>query len=425
LALSSSIEVLGWHQLANDGMDQTIKLSQVLGLVSRFRYLAQGSLHLFSFLVSGCIHMRILIYSSIITDAFQEPHMPCQIAVTQGNDRRENVLHALQLIGPTIDLARCRNIIIKPNLVSTVRQLAATHVDALRGLLDFIRQRYDGAITITEGAALAPTMQGYERFGYNELVKPYDVQLVDLNGCETDPALIYDRRLRPITVRLARPVVDSDFRISVSPSKTHNSVIVTLSIKNMVMGTLVNPSLARLNSRSTEAMIHPTSLLPGERESRLPQVMQLARMALPGRDHSDKMAMHQGCALINLNIARLAPLVLPHLAIIDGYEGMDGPGPNNGNAVDWHTAVAGLDAVAVDHLSSYLMGFDPARIGYLVYCRQMGLGVGDINQMEILGGLKLEDVRRAFRPHPDTQQQYAWRLPEAEKLLASGNLKRQ
>jgi hypothetical protein len=237
--------------------------------------------------------------------------MPTQIAITQGDDRRDNIARTLQLIGPKIDLARCHHILIKPNLVSTVRQLAATHVDALRAVLDFLRQHYDGSITIAEGAALAPTMQGYERFGYCDLVEPYGVQLVDLNACETVTARIYDRHLRPCTVRLARPVVDSDFRISVGPPKTHNDVIVTLSIKNMVLGTLVNPSLARPHSRSTESIIHPSSRLEGQPERHVSQVMQLARMALPGKDHSDKMAMHQGFPLINLNIALLAPLVLP------------------------------------------------------------------------------------------------------------------
>jgi uncharacterized protein (DUF362 family) len=347
--------------------------------------------------------------------------MSSQIAITQGNERQNNIARALQLIGPRIDLTRCRHILIKPNLVSTVRQLAATHVDALRGVLDFVRQRYDGLISIAEGAALAPTAQGYEHFGYLDLVRPYDIQLVDLNACETVSASVYDRRLHPLNVRLARVVVDSDFRISVSPPKTHNDVIVTLSIKNMVMGALVNPSLARPNSRSVEAIIHPTSRQPGQPEARLPQVVQLARMSLPGNNHSDKMAMHQGYAGINLNIALLAGRVLPHLAVIDGFEGMEGNGPNNGDPVEWHTAVAGLDAVAVDHLTATLMGFDPSQIGYLVYCRKMGLGVGDLEHMEILGGLELASVRKIYKPHPNTEREKAWYLPQAERLLATSS----
>lgn len=345
--------------------------------------------------------------------------MQTQIAITQGDDRRQNIQRALELISHHIRLNGCHHILVKPNFVSTVRQLAATHVDAIRAVLDFVRRQYDGPVSIAEGAALAPTQQGYERFGYLDLVKPYDVTLVDLNACETAPARIYDRHLHPRTIRLARPVVDSDFRISVGPPKTHNDVIVTLSIKNMVMGALVNPALARSKSCSTESMIHPTSRLAGQSERRSAQVLQLARMALPGSGRSDKMAMHQGCSQINLNIALLAPHVLPHLAVIDGFQGMEGSGPNNGDLVEWHTALAGTDAVAIDCLTASLMGFDPSCIGYLVYCRQRGLGVGDLNQIEVLGGLEPDAVRHVFRPHPNTQRQQAWHLPQAERFLAS------
>jgi uncharacterized protein (DUF362 family) len=223
--------------------------------------------------------------------------------------------------------------------------------------------------------------------------------------------------MRLKTVRLARPVVDCDFRISVGPPKTHNDVIVTLSIKNMVLGTLVNPSLARPTSRSVEAMIHPTSRVDGKTGKRGPQVVQLARMALPGSQHSDKLSMHQGYPLINLNIALLAPRVLPHLAVIDGFQGMEGNGPNNGDPVDWQVALAGTDAVAVDSLTAYLMGFDPTRIGYLAYCRRLGLGEGDIRQTTVLGGLDLKEVRHPFRPHPNFTRQSQWHLEHAERWL--------
>jgi len=343
--------------------------------------------------------------------------MPTQIAITQGDDRRQNIRQALQFIAPGVNIKHCRHILIKPNFVSTVRQLAATHVDAVRAVLDFVRRYYDGPVSIAEGAALAPTMQGFERFGYYDLIEPYNVNLVDLNACETVPARIVDRHLRLRTVRLARPVVESDFRISVGPPKTHNVVIVSLSIKNMVMGSLVNPSLARPNSRSVEAIVHPTSRIPGQSERRAPQVVQLVRMALPGDGRSDKLAMHQGFPQINLNIAMLASRVLPHLVVIDGFQGMEGSGPNNGDPVDWRIAVAGTDAVAVDCFTAYLMGFNPSQIGYLVYCHQRNLGIGDLDKIEVLGGIEPDAVRHIFRPHPSTQRQLDWKIQGAERLL--------
>jgi len=343
--------------------------------------------------------------------------MTTAIAITQGNDRFDNARRALDLIADQVDLSECRQVLIKPNLVSTVNQLAATHVDSIRATLEFIRASYDGPVIIAEGAALSPTFEGYERFGYVDVAREYDVQLIDLNASETIPVKVFDKRLRPMTLRLARTVVDSDFRISVNPPKTHDTVIVTLSIKNMVMGSLINPALARRASISVEPMIHTTSRQGQLSAGIFSQAIHLAKMALPGANHSDKLSMHQGNAVINLNIARLAPYVLPHLTLVDGFEGMEGNGPNNGDPVAWHVALAGIDPVAVDHLTAHLMGFDPAQIGYLIYCRQLGLGEGNIQQIDLRGGLALEDVRHLFKPHPTTARQSVWKLDDAPHWL--------
>ena len=102
---------------------------------------------------------------------------------------------------------------------------------------------------------------------------------------------------------------------------------------------------------------------------------------------------------------------------------MQGNGPNNGEPVDWQVALAGTDAVAVDTLTTHLMGFDPARIGYLTYCRQLGLGEGDRQKMQIRGGLTPEEVRRPFRPHPNFERQSHWQIEDAARWLGLAQAK--
>jgi hypothetical protein len=121
--------------------------------------------------------------------------------------------------------------------------------------------------------------------------------------------------------------------------------------------------------------------------------------------------------ILNLNLALAAPLVWPHLAVIDGWQGMEGDGPGSGKPVDWRVALAGLDPLAVDVLAAHLMGFDPAEVGYLHYCRLLGLGVGDIQKIEVVGGVAPETVRRSFAPHFAYQRQLAWHLDGAEEQL--------
>jgi uncharacterized protein (DUF362 family) len=129
------------------------------------------------------------------------------------------------------------------------------------------------------------------------------------------------------------------------------------------------------------------------------------------------MAMHQGYAVINLNLAMLATWAKPHLAVIDGFQAMEGAGPIDGDPVEWRLALASTDALAVDCLTTHLMGFAPESIGYLAYCRLLQLGIGDVEQIEAIGEVPLTDIRRSFQPHPTYQQQLQWQLPAIDTYL--------
>lgn len=337
--------------------------------------------------------------------------MTVQVALTRGNDRCENIRQAVSRLNHTIDLRKVHQILIKPNLVATERAEANTHPEAVQTILEIIRQTYDGEILIAEGAALCNSLDSFRRFGYLDMARDFRARLVDLNACETVPVRVYNIWRRPMRLRLAKPVVDAGFRISIGPPKTHNTVLVSLSIKNMVMGTLVNPAMAS----------HPechSEIEPGFWETiNQPKKQALLSMFMPGGKRSDKLFMHQGYPAINLNIAILAPWVMPHLAIIDGFQGMEGNGPTQGRMVDWRVCLAGTDAVAVDHLTAHLMGFNPARIGYLHYCQKMGLGEGDLQHIEVLSDSEPEQVQRNFIPSPSAGRQYHWQSRRNERLL--------
>jgi uncharacterized protein (DUF362 family) len=343
------------------------------------------------------------------------------VALARRDDRRATVGAALEGVADHVDLSGARRVLVKPNFVSTDNALAATHVDAVRAVLEFVRARYDGPLVVAEGAALSPTGRGFRHFGYEALRQDYDVALVDLNADETRPVQVYNRRLRPMTLALARTVVEADYRISVGPPKTHDGVLVTLSIKNMVMGSLVNPSAVRSRDE-TASLLHRLSrlLMPGWVWHS--PLAEWAKRTIVGRmGGSNKMCMHQGWPALNLNLALVAPHVWPHLAVIDGWRGMEGEGPAAGEPVEWRLAVAGTDALAVDVLTASLMGFDPRQVGYLDYCGRMGLGTGTLDQIEGCGDLAPEQARRPFRPHPTWERQLRWQLAGAERYLALSN----
>jgi len=334
-----------------------------------------------------------------------------RVALVKGDNRYENIARALQLIEDQIDLSDKEQVFIKVNFVSTTRQLAATHVDAVRALLDFLRERYKGPIIIGEGAALSDTLEGYRNFGYLPLAEEYDIILMDLNRDHWVEVELYDRLLRPMKLRVARTVVESDFRIAIGPPKTHDTVVVTLSLKNIAVGSLIR------NQGSGSAILATARRFVPARIAKSPLIERLKAPVASTMARSDKVALHQGYHGINLNLYHLARIVAPHLSVIDGFEAMEGEGPVSGDPVPWRIAVASTDFLAADVLTTHLMGFNVEEIGYLYYCKIKGLGTGDIKQMEIVGNISLKEARRPFRPHPTYKEQLNWKIPDVEKYL--------
>ena len=89
-------------------------------------------------------------------------------------------------------------------------------------------------------------------------------------------------------------------------------------------------------------------------------------------------------------------------AVTDGTFAGDGPGPR---AMRWHTKnviLAGADQVTVDAVAAKMMGFDPLSIKFIWMAHEMGLGCGDIRDIEIVGS-DIDSIDWQFqqrRKHP-------------------------
>ena len=110
---------------------------------------------------------------------FDKVSQAADVALIKGNDARDNVYKALKQIEDEV-LASIGNkkILIKPNFVSTRHELCATHVEAVRGILDFLTPHYKDQITIGESTAFGGgTREGYVNYGYVALEKEYNVKI--------------------------------------------------------------------------------------------------------------------------------------------------------------------------------------------------------------------------------------------------------
>jgi uncharacterized protein (DUF362 family) len=328
------------------------------------------------------------------------------VALVKGPDRYQNIRDVLALLGDKAVFGRKH--VIKPNFVSTEVGLAATHREAVRAVVDFLRQQTGHSVIIAEGAAASDTFKGYERFGFMRLAETYgDVELRDLNRDAYEIVTLYDQELRPQPFRIAKTVWDCDHRISLGIPKTHDGAIVTLSLKNMVVGSLIRDTGCNLINLVGGLSDQLIKLVPSWLKS-LFTFQGLSRVGITKISGSDKVKLHQGYLNLHLFLYQLVRIIPPHLCILDGYTAMEGNGPVSGEKVDWHIAIAGTDGVAVDTVAAYLMGFDPQSIGYLYFCSQDGLGEGDINKVKIIGR-SLEECMHIFRPHQSYQAQLGWK----------------
>jgi uncharacterized protein (DUF362 family) len=325
---------------------------------------------------------------------------------------------AFERLPPPPAVAAARRIVVKPKFVSTVRPLAATPVEALEAVLRWLREHGATHVTVADGTASEATFDGFAAYGYFGLgrLPGLRVDFVDLNQDAADPVTIYDRSLTPRTIRLARTVTQSDLLVSVTRPKTHDAVIVTGALKNVLMGSPVNRRAGGPRWRA-----HLSNRLMRIVPSRLRSIQGLATLhpSLADRLYaSDKAAVHQGFPVINLNLFLLARAVRPRLAVLDGLVGMEGDGPIFGQPVHLGWAAASTDAVATDAVMAHLMGHDPAGVGYLHYCQRAGLGEADLAAIEVLGP-PLASLQRPCRPSSTLRQQQGWADPAVERLFQS------
>jgi uncharacterized protein (DUF362 family) len=307
------------------------------------------------------------------------------VSLVRGEERRKNVAAALALVEDQIlpVLRRKKYVVVKPNLVSTIQQLATTHTDAVHGILDFLGPRWKGPVVIAESSA-GNTFTAFEQFGYGKIAperREREVRLVDLNDegrYETLQVLDDDLHLAP--VRLAARLLDPDAYVICSAAlKTHNAVVATLSVKNMTLG---------------------APLRSGPKET--------ARW-------SDKRRYHVGIRQMHYNIMLTAQRMRPFwgATVIDGFEGMEGNGPNSGLPVPSRVAIASTDYVAADRVGVECMGINPDWVGYLGYCGRTGVGRYDLAQIDVRGE-KVADVKRPYQLHRDIERMLEWMGPMKE-----------
>jgi uncharacterized protein (DUF362 family) len=281
-----------------------------------------------------------------------------RVGLVKGDHRKENIRRALELIHEDVAL-RGRRPLIKVNFVSTLHPLSATPGDAVRGVVEFLKDRGEKDIAVVEGATWGPTSKGFRELGYYELAREYGVELIDLNDSDSwKVAYVIHPDLKPCPIKLFPMMVDpGHYIISLTRLKVHHQVGVTLTAKNVIMGSVMITDRPRM---------HPTDA---------------------------------GTRVLDYNLFMIMPHLHIDLGVLDGFEGMEGNGPMTGDPVDHRVAIAGADFLAVDRVGTEVMGFDFDDVRYLNYLWDNGFGQADLNQIEVLGET-IQNCRKPYKIPP-------------------------
>jgi uncharacterized protein (DUF362 family) len=314
-----------------------------------------------------------------------------RVGLARRGDRRSNVFGALDLVRTEVGAKVADHVMIKPNFLSSDNQLASTHADAARGVLDFFMglPQPPSRFTIAEGANEKYSGESFDNFSYRKLADEYGVSIdfIDLHQ-ETEwvETTIFLADREEVPVRMPKVVLDCPCTVSLAVAKTHDVCVATLALKNMIMGTLHKDDRIKMHGYGS----HAERVLPREAQT------------------------------LSINLARVGRYLCPDIGVIDATQGLQGNGPGGTDAVEQGVAVASADTYAADAVMAKAMGFEPLELGWLHYAQTLGYGVSDLEQIEVLES-EIAAVQIPFTPHESTEEQLQWQDEEAGVYLPAGS----
>lgn len=253
---------------------------------------------------------------------------------------------ALELIGAEGLIRPEDRVLIKPNYVVAKHPSTGITTDSaiVEGIIEFVKRSGVRDVVVGEGGS-GDTERAFDVVGIRDVTARQNVRLVNLNR---DPRVNVElpQPLALKEVGVAKTAVESTCIINVPKLKVHHMAVVTLCMKNLM------------------GLILPKNIMHGQLDEKIVDLASLFK---------DKVKIN----------------------IVDGLVGAE-VDETSGSPVRMDLVIAGQDMVAVDTVAASVMGIDPSRVKYLRLAEEMGLGVSDLREIEVLGE-SIEGVKKQFR----------------------------
>ncbi|MDD5222840.1 MAG: DUF362 domain-containing protein [bacterium] len=296
-----------------------------------------------------------------------ENNLKAKVGIGYGNNRIECVRKAFAALGGIQQWVKPgHKVLLKPNIMAAQGGAQITHIDTLKGLYLLCKEAGAKEVWVGENSVcgMPPRIQ-MGIIGYDRALEDIGMKVIFFD--EED--WVYRFRgdnycLKDI--HIPKSLVDADVWITVPVAKTHEACLTTLGLKNS------------------------HGILPDE----------------------DKARHHRGRPFGNSSLwekfVDIYAISKPHLCVTDMFHAMEGQGPAFGDIVEMKLVVASADSVACDATVEALMGFENLECPLTRIAHKRGLGIGDMNQIQVVGENILQHRRHFKRAlwHPDTDRPY-------------------
>jgi uncharacterized protein (DUF362 family) len=268
------------------------------------------------------------------------------VAVVKGERGHDPVFKALEMVDYKKALAGYDKVLIKVNFIckETWDTGATTDPVVVEAIILKLKDLPLKVYVVESDASMTSADKAFEATGMKEMCQRNGVEWLNLRhvGDKIKLKIPDGETLNDITV--PRLVTESAI-ISAAKLKTHIATTVTLGMKNM-FGLLPDKFKAKYHARGISSVI------------------------------------------VDINT-----VLKPKLTVIDGFVGMEGNGPVEGEPVKMNLIIAGTDAVATDATACRIMGIDPKQVKHIRRANEKGLGS---LEPQVIGE-KIEAVTRQFK----------------------------
>lgn len=298
-------------------------------------------------------HNIVELYPMEVFDMQERRRNSPDIGIAQNTNESLAILESLNLIQADNLIKNNDTVVITPNWVQPNKPETGDVVgpESLRTIIQFVKKSNPLRIVVATGSAGKSTPEVMKIVGYDKIILEEQVEFLDLNhGAFTRINLNHNS---PSSTNLHKLYDEMTFLISFTQLKIHNVATMSGAIKNIALG------------------------WPPTEEHGHPKV---------------NLGIHND---IHGFIRAMAEKVKIDLSIVSSNPVMVGTGPHGGVPKHTGIVVSGTDPIAVDTIGARFLGFKTDAIRYLWDLKNMNIGVGEVEKMNIKG-IPLVEAEKAF-----------------------------